>query len=485
MTYRLLSIELFVRETEPARFAFALGAKGQGTAPAAREISPLVHVRWVLRDNAGRETYGCAADRMSVRWLDKRPGREKGQKLRELTALLEQAKEIYLKEPEFETPFARWLAAHQAIAAAGRQAGQEELTATFVSALMERAMLDGVSRLAGRPLQQLAVRNQLGMRPEQVHPELAGIRWDQVLPIEPRASIHVRHTVGPFDPLQAEDIPAGERRNDGLPETLAEVIDVYGVRHFKIKITGDEKTDLARLERLWQVLPQEREPVITLDANEAFQELAPLGRFVDRLEEEQLGLFQHIAYIEQPLARGVSLAKDSAGWIGRIGERKPLIIDESDSSLTAFQQAIALGYAGTSHKNCKGVLKSLLSSALVWHHAERDRILLLSAEDLQNLPVVPLQQDLTAVAMLGMGHCERNGHHYNRGLSMLSPRDKEQALKHHPDLYTARDGEGYLRIAGGAVQCASLQCPGFGVRAEPDWASMTPLAKWIKLRHPA
>jgi hypothetical protein len=39
-----------------------------------------------------------------------------------------------------------------------------------------------------------------------------------------------------------------------------------------------------------------------------------------------------------------------------------------------------------------------------------------------------------------------------------------------------------LKIRNGAVDCASLQCPGFGVRDEPDWQSMEDMQTWIDQR---
>ena len=101
----------------------------------------------------------------------------------------------------------------------------------------------------------------------------------------------------------------------------------------------------------------------------------------------------------------------------------PIIIDESDGDLEAFPRAIALGYRGVSTKNCKGIVKSFLNRTLVEGlNAERPAParLFMSAEDLTNVPVVPLQQDLATVRALGIPHVERNGHHYVRGLAHCS-----------------------------------------------------------------
>ena len=90
---------------------------------------------------------------------------------------------------------------------------------------------------------------------------------------------------------------------------------------------------------------------------------------------------------------------------------------------------------------------------------------------------MPLQQDFAALGVLGLQHCERNGHHYNYGLSMLSEKDKANAVRRHPDLYERRGDECFLRIRDGAVECASLQGPGFGVPDEPDWPSMMDMGR--------
>jgi hypothetical protein len=110
--------------------------------------------------------------------------------------------------------------------------------------------------------------------------------------------------------------------------------------------------------------------------------------------------------------------------------------------------------------------------------------LFMTGEDLQNLPIVPLHQDLLMVAILGLTHCERNGHHYNRGLSMLSPADKQSVAKNHRDLYRKRDDEWYLNVQEGQVQINSLFGNGFAVADEPDWDSMTELRAWLDERYP-
>ena len=485
MVYRIARIELYVRETRPGRMTFSLGKHG-GTGAAAKPLrSPLGHVRMIVRDSSGRETFGCSGGRLSVRWFDKRPGRSKGRKLRELVALIQTARDIYLHKPAFKSPFSKWHACHEQIMHAGRTQGQENLTSAFASALMEEALLDAVCRLHGKSIFQMLKADRLGFRPAVVHKELAGLQFPRVMPNRPLTTFWIRHTIGLEDPLTAADLPDSKRVRDGLPETLDEYLTADGLRYFKIKISGDPPNDLKRLANIWNVIERAKLPVITLDANEAYSDLKEFARFVETFESELTGMFQHVEYIEQPLNRRLTLDPKTAKWIRNIGERKPLLIDEADATLGAFKQAYAIGYRGTSHKNCKGFFKSLLNYSLAAYYAADGKDAFLSAEDLQNLPVVPLQQDFTALGVLGIEHCERNGHHYNYGLSMLSPKDKARAVRRHPDLYVKRKNEWFLNIRGGQVRCASLQCPGFGIADEPDWPSMTNMKAWIARRYPA
>lgn len=485
MAFHIRRIELYVRETPPGRMAFSLGKKGSVDVQKGR-VSPLGHVRMIVADSKGNETFGTAADRLSVRWLDKRPGRSFDRKRRELVTLIQQAREIYLEDGgEFATPFELWQRCHPKIMRLGAAARQESLTSSFASALFERAVVDAFCRLQDLPVFVAAKLGRLGFQPSEIHPEVAGFSWEDSLPRYPQAEFSIRHTVGGLDPISKADLPEDQRVNDGLPETLEEYIREDGIRYFKVKVSGNIDADLERMARVWDVVSQSLEPVITLDANEAYENLDDFATFVRRFEAEQVGCFQHVEYIEQPLPRRLTLNPKTARQIRAIAEARPLLIDEADGELDSYRRALGIGYLGTSHKNCKGFFKSLANHALMTHRALDNQPAFLSGEDLQNLPVVPLQQDFATLGILGLDHCERNGHHYNFGLQLLSEKDKARAVKRHPDLYVRRGDEWFLEISDGTVECYTIHGPGFGVQDEPDWPSMTAMQKWLAKRHPA
>src|SRR5213075_3172660 len=86
----------------------------------------------------------------------------------------------------------------------------------------------------------------------------------------------------------------------------------------------------------------------------------------------------------------------------------PCIIDESDAELDDCRKGLGLGYAGTSHKNCKGIFKSLANLCLIKHAQRAGRQTIMSGEDLCNIGPVALLQDLAVVAALGIQSVERN-----------------------------------------------------------------------------
>ena len=188
-----------------------------------------------------------------------------------------------------------------------------------------------------------------------------------------------------------------------------------------------------------------------------------------------------LLFVEQPLHRSVALSEEAMREFAAWKDRPPTIIDESDATLASARQAVDFGYAGTSHKNCKGVIKGIANACLLEHRRRRDRSrpYLLSAEDLTNVGPVALMQDLCVLGNLGIPHAERNGHHYFKGLGMF-PRDvQDAALAAHPDLYR-RQGDGIVaaHIAHGVMNIGSVVDHAFGVGARFDPTQFTPAADW-------
>ena len=276
------------------------------------------------------------------------------------------------------------------------------------------------------------------------------------IPRQPLERIAVRHTVGLADPITNAD--ATDRLDDGLPETLEEVVREHGVFWFKIKIERDLSATLSRLSRIAAVLDHEAgDYSVTLDANEQFEQMAECRDFVRAAAVERglARLWPRVVFVEQPVHRDRALENDVALVLAEIP--LPVIIDESDGTDASFERARGLGYRGVSAKSCKGVFRS------VQHRCVTGA--LVSAEDLTCPAVHPLHHDLCIAAALGLEHAERNGHHYVRGLDYLSEPDREQVLVDYPRLYERRGGGLVtLRIQDGFVDVRDLNAHGLGVK---------------------
>lgn len=434
----------------------------------------------------GQPVRGLASEGLAPKWFTKDPATLFEQDLAEMLAVIQNAARIGANAAQTPTAFFEWwkeLYDEQARWAALRAVPC--LLANLGVSLIERAVLDALCKAARQPLHVLLPSAALAIDLGSVRGELRGVSVAEVLAPRPLSSIAVRHTVGLGDPLRAVDIAPHERLQDGLPHALDESIRAYGLTYFKIKVCGKPDIDLPRLREITAVItegcPQSFHA--TLDGNEQFEDLAAFREFYETLRAEPAlaPLFQNLLLIEQPLHRSKALNEDVgsaiAEWTGGPG----LIIDEADGSLNDLPRALDLGYSGTSHKNCKGIVKGLANAALLKVRAPAmPRPPILSGEDLANVGPIALLQDLAMMAALGIAHVERNGHHYFRGLSMYPQSVQDQVLAVHPDLYHPADqGFPTLDIRKGCLQLDSVNAAPFGDALDLDASQFPTLKSWI------
>lgn len=443
--------------------------------------APVGLLEVTVETDGGQIGKGFASDILAFKWFDKSPDKTPADNVADLLRALRRARAIYADE-EAATPYALWRDTRNNIERGALNDGFNRLGASFAASMMERAVIDATGRLTGLSFDAMVRNNVLGINCRNVFPILEPDAHIRALPPRPLDSIALRHTVGLVDPITAADAAPGDLPDDGFPTTLEDYLEVDRLNYLKVKVSGDLDSDIDRLQRIAAVMASTGRPIaVTLDGNEQYKDLAQFVSLMDRIRtSENLATFYDATlFIEQPLDRSIALADPlSEAALAAIG--KPLLIDEADGWTEAFADAVKLGYRGVSHKNCKGVYRSLLNLALADHHNRRvgpDRYFL-SAEDLTTLPIVPLQADLAVVATLGIGHIERNGHHYFRGLDHLPSAERFQALTQHPDLYQRHGDTVGLRIDDGALAIGSLQVPGLGVGAPPDIDTGTAENDW-------
>lgn len=452
MKFSVLALDLFEREVH-LRMPFRFGIVTLREAPQA-------FVRARVRLENGAEAEGGAAELLAPKWFDKNPTLSNEQNFDQLRKALSLAAAAYLAGGT-NSAYGHFRAHYGEQIAAGARLGLNRLTACFGPALVDRALLDALCRALGISFYD-AIRGNL---------PAIDVPATFLNALQPAARIAARHTVGLTDPITAAE--ARPKVDDGLPESLEEVLERYGHRWFKLKIGGEVRHDVKRLRSIAAVLDRIPEPYFaTLDGNEQYEHVSAVLDLWHTLKTEPRlsRLVSSIIFIEQPIKRQNALAAD----IAPLAAERPVIIDESDDTLEAFARARALGYTGVSSKSCKGLYKSLLNAARCheWNREEGRERYFLSGEDLTMQAGLAVQQDLALVSILGLSHVERNGHHYVNGMAALPQDEQARFLAAHPDLYERSHGAVRLRIVRGELSIASLDCPGFASGALPDWDTM-------------
>ncbi len=419
----------------------------------------------------GSEHWGVAAETLAAKWFDKDPALTDAQNADQLRRAIELAEAA---TEGANTAFGHFADSQAALLAAAASEGLNPLVASFGRALLDRAMLDALLKAHRLSFWQGMRANIGGMAPHPAIGDLGGFDFGAMLAdLAPLTRLHARHTVGLLDPITAADLAT--RCDDGLPETLEEVVAIRRHRYWKLKVSGDIQADLDRLCRIAAVLDRLHGYHVTLDGNEQFggaERALALWRAIEA-EPRLARLRASVLFIEQPVRRDRAQAES----IAALAAARPVLMDESDGPLDAFVTARARGYTGVSSKACKGVWRSLVNLARcrAWN-AGGERFFM-SAEDLTTLPGICLQQDLALVALLGLPHVERNGHHFVDGFAGRPAAEAARFRAAHPDLYQATPHGPRLALREGLLEIGSLDTPGLGAGIEPDFGAMEPMPR--------
>lgn len=459
--FTLSPFEFFVRQTR-TRFPFRYGI-------ASMTDVPHLFVRTRVAVGNG-SSFGLTSEGLPPKWFTKNPATTFEQDLPEMLEAINHAAKLV--EQIAQTPitfFDFWRELYRQQEVWAKSHSLAPLLSNLGVSLVERAVLDGLCRIAGQPLHRMIAANRLGLRLGEVYAELGDAQPADLLPAAPLQSCFLRHTVGLGDALLPSDIPATGRVDDGLPQDLESSIRAYGLRYFKVKLFADAERDFARLHELSRLLERETGEnfFVTLDGNENFKSVGAFREFWQEASADSTlrPLWQRIIVVEQPAHRDQALSDEAGSALHAWPDRPPLIIDESDGAIGDLPRALELGYAGTSHKNCKGILKGIANACLLERRRRAGQHVVLTGEDLCNLGPVALLQDLALMALLGIDHVERNGHHYYRGLNLWPDDWQATMLEAHGDLY-ARHAQGFacLGVRAGRLALGSVNAAPFGLQ---------------------
>ncbi len=256
------------------------------------------------------------------------------------------------------------------------------------------------------------------------------------------------HLVGGLDILRRADVPPTAPR-DGLPNALEDWVRRDGLICLKVKLKG---TDLAwDLERTIEVVRIAREARVEIgadpdalrfsaDTNEQCEHPQYIVDYLRRLRELDPFAFDHLLYVEQPTERDLRAHRYDMRSIAAL---KPVIIDESLTSLEDFALAMELGWSGIALKTCKGHSNALIFAAKAAAHGIPYTI-----QDLTNPGISLLHSVGLAARLYPMMGVEANSPQFFPATS----RPEETV---HPNIFNRR---------GGMVRTSSLRGPGLGYR---------------------
>lgn len=432
----------------------------------------------------GARQQGLAAEGLSPLWFVKDPELTFADGLDDMLDVVKRATAFAQQSDPAETVFDCWFDCYERQRRWGESSRHPALLWGFGPSMVERGVIDAYCRHAGTTFGHALRSGDLGVDLGRIYPSLAGRSPTELLPTEPRRSLTLRHTVGFTDPISDDDVDPGEALDDELPHTLEEYVSVQGLTHFKVKLSGDGAADIERLQRLGAFFEDRCDDyLVTFDANEQYGDAAAFRAQWQRFEgtDGLDSLLERVRYVEQPLARHEAFTSETVRVFGDWTDGPPIIIDESDARVDSLARALECGYAGTSHKNCKGVFRGIANACLLETTRERDPTgeYIMSAEDLTTVGPVSLLQDLAVVAQLGVDHVERNGHHYFAGLSMLPETYQDCLVADHGDLY-GRQASGLptVDVADGVIQIGSVVDAPFGYTIDVDPERFTSTAEW-------
>lgn len=306
--------------------------------------------------------------------------------------------------------------------------------------------VNGIDAYRGHGPQQMAhdLSRYLG-------PEFVGVYPSQFLRQDYLPAVPIFHLVGGLDILLRGDVPDSFPQ-DGIPNSLDDWIVRDGVFCLKVKLNGrDLKWDLARTRAVSAIYHEVRatqrpdlppRPYLTADTNEQCESPEYMVAYLRTLAEQAPQVYDEILYIEQPTERDLT----ANHWDMRpIAQHKPVLIDESLTTVEDFYLARELGWSGIALKSCKCLSADLLFVPL----AEMARIPY-AVQDLTNPSLALLHSVGLAARTHTILGVEANSRQF-------FPAANELAAQVHPDLF---------HVQNGVARTHSLCGPGLGMQTE-------------------
>jgi L-alanine-DL-glutamate epimerase-like enolase superfamily enzyme len=269
-------------------------------------------------------------------------------------------------------------------------------------------------------------------------------------------AVPVFHLVGGLDSLRRPDVSPGAPQ-DGLPNALEDWIARDGVFCLKVKLRGRDMTwDLQRTREVSHVYQEVRatrrrdlpdRPFLTADTNE--QCLSPdyIVEYLAKLRAAEARVYDELLYVEQPTERDLRVRNWDMRPIARL---KPVLIDESLTTIEDFRLAMELGWSGIALKSCKCLSADLLFVPLAEFAGAPYAV-----QDLTNPSIALLESVGLAARLHTLKGVEANSRQF-------FPAANASVARLHPAICDLRDGFARTEsLAGTGLGMRIDDIPGF------------------------
>jgi L-alanine-DL-glutamate epimerase-like enolase superfamily enzyme len=324
--------------------------------------------------------------------------------------------------------------------------GMPWLMALVCFSAFDIALHDAYGQMLGQPVYETYGPQYMNRDlADFLEPAETGIKFSRRYPkdfLQPKPEVELEawHLVGGLDALDASE-PGGDLPEDGYPVLLKDWIHHDGLKCLKVKLRGtDAGWDYQRLERVGSIAHEAGVEALSADFNCTVQDPAYVTEVLDRLEREQLAIYQKILYVEQPFPYELEQHRIP---VHSISKRKPLFLDESAHDWKQVRLGRELGWTGVALKTCKTQTGALLSACWARAHG-----MALMVQDLTNPMLAQIPHVLLARHVGTIRGVETNS-------MQFYPEASRPEAAVHPGLYQRRNGKVNLRTIRG---------PGFGYR---------------------
>mgnify|MGYP000877075553 CR=1 FL=1 len=264
-----------------------------------------------------------------------------------------------------------------------------------------------------------------------------------------KPKVPIFHLVGGLDKLTRDGLDDSDPA-DGLPNCLADWIAYEGMYCLKVKLRGNDLDwDVERMIAVHDVGREELDRLgtsqmhLTADTNEMCESPQYIVEMLQRVRERSPETFDRTLYIEQPTGRDLD---EDAHDMRAIAALKPVIVDESLTTIESLDRAMELGWSGIALKTCKGQSSDLLFVAKA-----------------TRLGIPYAVQDLTnpSIALI---HSVGLGARLNTIMGVEA--NSRQFFPNATSEGEKRVHEGIFRVHGGEADTSSLRGTGLGYQMD-------------------